>query len=103
MKAKRNFFSRSAKPVNIKLVGHTDTIKSLDVMGDYILTGSEDSLVKFWDIGRERALTFTEHMNDVTHTLILPNHLVSGGIDKHVNVRTFDLSDTESHIKSTML
>lgn len=86
MKSKNSLFNKSEKPISIKLVGHTDSIRAIDSSGDFVMTGGQDFMVKLWDLKAKKAHTFSDHMGWVTHLKILDNYLVSGGNDKHIRV-----------------
>lgn len=103
MKAWKSLFSKTEKPVTIKLVGHTDSILSIDAKSDHIMTGSEDFLTKIWDLKGKKVHTFEDHMGGVTNSWILDDYLISGGRDKKIIVWCFDwykdLNDQEWNSK----
>ncbi|GMM35451.1 Duf1 protein [Saccharomycopsis crataegensis] len=50
----------------LKLVGHTDTVRSLILSDEWILSGSSDSTIKLWSLKNNRVLrTFDMHSSSV--------------------------------------
>jgi WD domain, G-beta repeat. len=47
------------------LKGHTDNILCLDIQQDYILTGSKDQTVRYWDL-KTCLACYKGHTEDVT-------------------------------------
>ena len=54
MNAKHNFTKSGFKPSVIKLMGHNDTIRGLDSLGEYVLSGGEDNMVKLWNLSNKK-------------------------------------------------
>ena len=94
MGAKKNFMHRGFKPLTMKLTGHTNTIRSIDTIGNNVLTGGEDNQAIIWDIKTKKGRKFTEHMNWVTKVCLLEEYAVSGGSDRAIWIRNY--KDTES-------
>jgi WD40 repeat protein len=83
-------FSNTEKSSIIKLVGHRNSILSIDSKGDHVVSGGEDFLLKVWDLKRKKETMFEDHMGAVTHAMIFDEHIISGGRDKKIIVRSFD-------------
>jgi len=97
MKARWNLFQRSEKPITIKLTGHEKEIKTIDCVGDFVLSGSDDNKLKLWDLKSKQVRTFDRIGGSITKCKILEDHIVCGGLEKYVWVYKFDpLKDIDS-------
>lgn len=85
----------------VRLMGHSKIISSLSVHQNrrYLLTGSFDSTIKFWDIiARKYLRTYSAHLNWVTCVKFLPNspYAISGSRDK--TLKLINLSNKKSYV-----
>ena len=62
-----------------------------------IASGSNDNIVKLWDIDRKKGWSFRGHQNKVQHVVLWDDYSVlSGSIDR--SMRFFDMRDWQSDI-----
>jgi WD40 repeat protein len=78
---------KSFKPHTLRLEGHKDTIRGLHCLGNYVLSGGEDNIVTLWDLEHKKGYKYTEHMNWITHCLLLDDYAISGAADRAVWIR----------------
>ena len=45
------------------LIGHQKMITAIDAKDGFIVSGSNDNLVKVWDSNKKKAYTFDKHTN----------------------------------------
>ena len=97
MKVIINMTRQKNRYQNFNLEGHTDSITALDVRNGIIASGSNDSIVKLWDIDKKKGWTFKGHQNKVQHVILWDDYSVlSGSIDR--SIRFFDLRDWSSDV-----
>lgn len=80
------------KPELVVSTGHSSQINSIVISpnGKILASGSDDDLVKLWDIDTKQELkTFSSHTSDVLTVAFSPNGkvLASGGKDKTIKLR----------------
>ena len=96
----KNFMSKGYKPLSIKLTGHKDKVTSISCLGDHILSGSRDKLVKLWNIKTKKWITYNDHMNWITKVLFIDNFAISGSADKYVKIRPLNnIMESQSSYK----
>lgn len=91
MNARNNFLKKGFRPLSVKLLGHTDMIRGVDGLNNYVLSGAEDNKVKLWNIKSKKCTTYTDHINWVTKVLLLDNYAISGSADRSVRIRPIDV------------
>ena len=71
------------------LSGHNERVSCLQVLGDRMITGGEDSQLLLWDLKQSRVQhSFHEHSSPVSSICFSDSLVVSGGMDGSVVVRT---------------
>lgn len=88
-------FDLEAGKVSRTLKGHMSTCTTLDyhLYGDYVASGSLDTIVKVWDLRTKSCMqTFKGHQTEVTNVCFTPDGrwLTSGGLDG--TIRIWDLT-----------
>jgi U3 small nucleolar RNA-associated protein 13 len=75
------------------LKGHTDNVLCIDVQGDYILTGSKDQTIRYWNLADCLCL-YKGHTEDVTSIQFSKKSwFVSAGIDRTLKIWKKDVGE----------
>ncbi|KAJ3363391.1 hypothetical protein HDU91_003014 [Kappamyces sp. JEL0680] len=77
-----------------QLLGHTDCVYCMQLLGDLLITGSRDHTIKMWDLKSETCVkTLQGHAGSVLCIQAKDNLLVSGSSD--TNTKLWDISTGE--------
>ena len=90
MNAGKNMMTTRFQPLNIKLTGHTDSVTTISCLGDYLVSGGKDNLVKLWNIKDRSCKTFSDHKSWITSVNLINDYCVSGGADNSVRIYPID-------------
>jgi hypothetical protein len=84
----KHFIDEYQKSDLIKtLKGHTDSVDSLAISGDKIVSGSDDNTIKIWDLNTGKLLkTLYGHSNSVNSVAVSGDKIVSGNSDHTIKI-----------------
>ena len=86
------------------LVGHSDTVYSVFVKDNLIISGSGDNTIKIWDMNTGECLkTLKGHTNCVNSVFVKDNLIISGSFDKTIRIIPITLYQGELEVFQTVI
>ena len=82
MDGKANWSSIACKAT---MVGHTDSVRCLDVNGDRVISGSYDNSLKVWDINSGQCTKTLRYFNYLVKNLFVLRFFICGYIIKRAD------------------
>ena len=81
--------SKEASPCHLQ--GHTESLRSVDVMQGYAISASEDATARIWDLACQSEIVCLGHSHGVIRALFAPASTLVATHSRDGGVRLFDV------------